>query len=72
MTTLSVTENNQQAIARIDAIIRELEMLRRQLASSSNMKPHRVSGVVEELFGAAGQGERNEYDLDLVWARFGE
>ena len=72
MTTLSVTENNQQVIARIDAIIRELELLRRELTSEAEPQSPDASGIVEELSGAAGKGDPNEYDPDLVWARFEE
>jgi hypothetical protein len=57
-------------VNRIDAMIAELEMMRRQLMTT----PQAVapSGLTEELFGAAGRGSRDEYDLNLDWVRFSE
>jgi hypothetical protein len=60
----------RQALARIDAMIAELEMMRCQLTAAPKTVP--VSGLTEELFGAAGRGTRDEYDLNLDWVRFSE
>ena len=68
-TRVQVTADTQ-VILRIDAIIRELEALRRQLALVPEATPTR--NLTEELFGAAGQGTRDEYDMRLDWARFNE
>jgi hypothetical protein len=51
-------------------MIRELEIMRRQLTDLP--KPTAVSGLTQELFGAAGKGSRDEYDIDLDWKRFAE
>jgi hypothetical protein len=70
MVTSSIAQDQRQIIARIDIIIRELEALRRQLTVPSKEAPPR--GLTDELFGAAGRGTRDEYDLQLDWARFNE
>jgi len=62
--------DTQQIIERIDAMMQELTTIRRQLSTLSNIAT--VSGLTQELFGAAGKGTRDEYDLQLDWKRFGE
>jgi hypothetical protein len=51
-------------------MMRELEIMRRQLTELPKVAV--VSGLTQELFGAAGQGSRDEYDMDLDWKRFAE
>jgi hypothetical protein len=58
-----------QIVARIDAIIRELEALRRQLTLPAKTTPETHS-LTEELYGSLGHGTWDEYDLDLDWKRF--
>lgn len=70
MLTSSTVQDQRQIIARIDTIIRELEALRHQLTAPSKEAP--VRGLTNELFGAAGHGTHDEYDLQLDWARFSE
>ena len=62
--------DTRQVVGRIDAMMRELETMRRQLTALSRVAA--VSGLTQELFGAAGKGSRNEYDLSLDWKRFAE
>ena len=64
MSTALVMPDQRQVIARIDTIIRELEALRRQLATPP--KTMVTTSITEELFGAAGQGTRDEYDLNPI------
>ena len=64
-------EEQQKIVARIDAIIQELEQLRRELIETAQPDSTDTTGIVEELFGAAGQGEIDEYDdLQGIWGRF--
>jgi hypothetical protein len=72
MSTSPAILDQRQVITRIDAIIHELEALRRQLQLAAHPKTTVPTGITEELFGAAGQGTRDEYDLNLDWARFAE
>ena len=62
--------DTRQVVGRIDAMMRELETMRRQLTALPRVAA--VSGLTQELFGAAGKGSRNEYDLNLDWKRFAE
>lgn len=62
--------DTRQVVERIDAMIRELEIMRRQLTDLP--KAETSSGLTDELFGALGHGTWAEYDLNLDWARFGE
>ena len=64
------TLDTRQIVGRIDAMMRELEMLRREL--SKMPKVESSSGLTDKLFGALGHGTWAEYDLNLDWARFGE
>ena len=72
MPTSVAISDQREAIARIDAIIYELEALRRQLELATLPRTTVPTGITEELFGAAGQGTRDEYDLNLDWARFSQ
>ena len=48
-------------VERIDVLIRELEMLRHQLAAARPTA--QATGLTQALFGAAGRGARDEYDF---------
>lgn len=62
--------DTRQVVKRIDIMIRELEIIRRQLTDLPKVAV--ASGLTQELFGAAGKGSRDEYDMDLDWKRFSE
>ncbi|MBM3131301.1 MAG: hypothetical protein FJ009_22090 [Chloroflexi bacterium] len=62
--------DTRQVVGRIDAMMRELETIRRQLTTLP--KGAVATGLTKELFGAAGKGSRDEYDLNLDWKRFAE
>ena len=64
--------DQREVIARIDTIIHELEALRRQPESATMPRTSVATSITEELFGAAGQGARDEYDLNLNGTRFGQ
>ncbi len=64
------TLDTRQIVGRIDAMMRELETIRRQLAVLPRVAV--ASGLTQELFGAAGKGSRDEYDMNLDWKRFAE
>ena len=66
MQTMSTNLDRATIIARVDAAIRELELLRRQLAAPIKT----TRNLTEQLFGALGAGTWDEYDLHLDWARF--
>ena len=57
-------------VERIDAMVRELEEMRRVLTAMP--KRETPAGLTEELFGALGRGTWEEYDVNLDWARFSE
>ena len=57
-------------LARIDEMLRELQALREQLALTAKL-PQPI-GLTRQLFGAAGHGTWDEYDMDLDWKRFSE
>ncbi len=62
--------DTRQVVGRIDAMMRELETIRRQLTALPKVAV--ATGLTKELFGAAGKGSRDEYDLNLDWKRFAE
>ncbi len=62
--------DTRDVIERIDAMIRELQAMRRELATSPKTEPE--SNIVGELFGAAGKGTWDEYDMNLDWMRFSD
>ncbi|MFQ5616063.1 MAG: hypothetical protein ACE5GO_06355 [Anaerolineales bacterium] len=69
-----VSPTSQQVIARIDVIIRELEVLRQQVATVISV-PLRVSektNPASELFGLLGRGDWHEYDMFLDFTRFSD
>ncbi len=72
MSTAVMTLDQNQIVHRIDAIIRELLDLRGQLTVTPKPTAVPTRTLTDELFGAAGQGKRDEYDLQLDWVRFSE
>jgi len=64
------TLDTRQIVGRIDAMIRELEIMRRQLTTMPKAEPS--MGLTDQLFGALGKGTWAEYDLNLDWVRFSE
>lgn len=54
-------------VKRIDAIICELQVLRQTILVQTR-PPN--GNIVEQLYGALGQGSWDEYDLYLDWQRF--
>lgn len=73
MSVSPLTADPHQVIARIDAIIRELEALRQQVGILAPPTLQTTThGLTEELFGAAGHGAWEEYDLNLDWVRFSQ
>ena len=73
MSVQTVNQTQETILRRIDTIIRELEELRCQLTVTSKAAATlEKSSLTEELFGAAGHGTRDEYDLNLDWVRFSE
>lgn len=73
--TLQTSVDRRAVLARIDAIMRELEGLRRLLDEPAESlvvtSTQPKTSMTATLWGAAGQGIREEYDLDLEWHRFG-
>ncbi|MBI5300522.1 MAG: hypothetical protein HY868_00180 [Chloroflexi bacterium] len=63
------TLTTRQAIVRIDAMMRELQVMRRELTLP---KAKATTSITNELFGALGKGTMDEYDMDLDWKRFSE
>ena len=62
--------DTRQVVGRIDAMMRELVTIRRQLTALPKVAV--ATGLTQELFGAACKGSRDEYDLNLDWKRFAE
>lgn len=60
-------------LKRIDAIILELQMLRREvLALQEEEDDGPMPDPVETLYGSLGQGTQGEYDQLSEWRRFDE
>jgi hypothetical protein len=70
MPTTVMISDQTQIVHRIDAIIRELLELRGQLTATP--RAALTHSLTDELFGAAGQGYRDEYDVQLDWVRFSQ
>lgn len=68
MASEPTTEDLQSVLSRLDAVIRELEALRRSLTTP----PNNNLNLTEELFGVLGKGSWDEYDRDLDWQRFNQ
>jgi hypothetical protein len=69
MTLHTHDQSSTVILERIDAIITELQILRRQLSKEQFTGPSSVD-LVERLAGSLGQGTWDEYDLFLEWERF--
>jgi hypothetical protein len=68
---MNLQEQNQSSemiLRRIDAIIRELELLRTLVIASETQQP--AEDLTQKLFGVLGRGNWEEYDLNLDWQRF--
>jgi hypothetical protein len=68
--TKLISLDTRQIVGRIDAMMRELETMRRQLTTIPKAEPS--VGLTDGLFGVLGHGTWAEYDLNLDWARFSE
>ena len=62
-----VGQSVETILQRIDATIRELEGLRKALLRAQAEPPE--NDLAQQLYGALGQGNWDEYDLDLDWQR---
>lgn len=56
-------------VQRIDAIMGELQLLRQIVVTLHPIQP-RPSGLVQQLYGALGHGDWDEYDPQLDWTLF--
>jgi hypothetical protein len=63
----AVHTTSETIVKRIDAILLELQELRRAILVQSQPRNGNLS---EQLYGALGQGSWDEYDRDLDWQRF--
>ncbi len=63
--------DTRQMLNQIDTLILELQMMRRQLTQGLPLVSS-DAGLTNRLFGAAGHGTWDEYDLNLDWQRFSE
>lgn len=57
-----------EIVRRIDAMIRELQLLREMVAIRQLEKSE--TPLADDLFGVLGRGSWSEYDSDLDWERF--
>lgn len=68
MTPLSsIHTSPEMLLQRIDAMMRELQEMRRLLLSQAEQSEE---GLVEQLWTALGQGRWDEYNQDLNTERF--
>ncbi len=63
--------DTRQMLVQVEAMIRELQIIRGQLVQLLPLASSEV-GLTDRLFGAAGHGTRDEYDQFLDWERFSE
>lgn len=70
-TRSTVPLSPESLLKRIDAIMRELQELRRLVVAESppQAEPHEP-GLVAQLAGCLGQGSWDEYEDDVEWERF--
>lgn len=68
--TASRQPSQDEILDRIDAIIHELESLRK-IVETKRIETSRTN-LADQLFGSLGKGEWAEYNLDLDWERFGK
>lgn len=62
-----VPESPDLILKRIDAIIQKLQELRQVVLVQERSSE---GNLAEQLYGALGQGTREEYDAELDWQRF--
>lgn len=68
--TASRQPSQDEILDRIDAIIHELESLRK-IVETKRVETSRTD-LADQLFGSLGKGEWAEYNLDLDWEKFGK
>ena len=68
MDTQAVDPLSETILRRIDDIIQELEALRKMVRHTA--VDHQTDVLVQQLYGALGQGNWDEYDVNLDWQRF--
>ncbi|MCL4487318.1 MAG: hypothetical protein M1570_04215 [Chloroflexi bacterium] len=56
-------------LTKIDTLIHELQLMRKEIAGARPLASE--TGLTDRLYGAAGHGTPDEYDIDLDWQRFG-
>ena len=66
---LTVEVSSEVLIQRIDAIMRELQELRRLVSSQPRLQ-ETDSDIVSQLAGCLGQGSWDEYEDDIELERF--
>ena len=62
------SQSTELILQRIEAIMRELESLRKIVLTAQIESPQ--ENLAQKLFGILGQGNWDEYDSDLDWQRF--
>lgn len=60
--------SQDEILNRIDAIIHELETLRKIVETKRIETPR--TNLADQLFGSLGKGTWEEYDTDVDWRRF--
>jgi len=68
MDAYPVDQSVEAILQRIDTTIRELEGLRKALLRAQAETPE--NNLAQQLYGALGQGDWEEYDPKLDWQRF--
>jgi hypothetical protein len=62
-----MTTTAETIVKRIDAIVYELQELRRTILEQTQPSD---KNLVEQLYGVLGQGTWDEYDHHIDWKRF--
>ncbi len=61
----------QNVLDRLDVIVAELQLLRQTVAVlQEEQQETPKENIVMQLYGALGQGTKDEYDSMLEWERF--
>lgn len=64
---------NELILQRLDTIAAELQLLRQAILRQDSPELDKASeNIAAQLYGALGQGAKNEYDLLLEWERFND
>ena len=58
----------EKILQRIDAIMHELEELRKEILHFQVKPP--TGNLAQKLYGVLGRGNWDEYDLDLDWQKY--